>query len=143
MAARRQGLRALSAVPLLSNGAAGGCGVLARGFMAAAACEGQLTSSSSLLRRSAARHQWQLQQLLGGCRGFAQLPPHIEMQMPSLSPTMERVRPVCMPQSVPVPAHWHPTYPPLNTPASVTVLTWVARAPAPYISTGQHCGVES
>jgi hypothetical protein len=96
MAARRLGLRALSAVPLLSSSAAGGCGGIARGFMAAAACEGQLTSSSSLLRRSAARHQWQPLQLLGSCRGFAQLPPHIEMQMPSLSPTMERVRPVCI-----------------------------------------------
>ena len=93
MAARRLGLRALSAAPLLSNGTAGGCSGIARGFFAAAAAEGQLTSSGSLLRRSAARHQWQLQQLLGGCRGFAQLPPHIEMQMPSLSPTMERVCP--------------------------------------------------
>jgi hypothetical protein len=94
MAARRLGLRALSAVsPLLSGSAATGCNGITRGFMAATA-GGSLTTGGNLLRRSAARHQPQLAQLLGGCRGFAQLPPHIELAMPSLSPTMERVRKV-------------------------------------------------
>lgn len=95
MAARRLGLRALSvAAPLLSGGAAGSCNGAVRGFVASAAAEGLQAADGGLLRRSAARHQWQLLPLLGGARGFAQLPPHIELTMPSLSPTMERVR-VC------------------------------------------------
>jgi len=30
--------------------------------------------------------------LLGGCRGYAKYPPHTELQMPSLSPTMNQAR---------------------------------------------------
>lgn len=94
MAARRLGLTALTAAgPLFGSGGGATCGCgSARAFTAFAAAEAQ-AAGGGLLRRGGARPQlaWQPLPLLGGVRAFAKLPPHTELTMPSLSPTMNQV----------------------------------------------------
>ena len=93
MSARRLGLTAFSAAGRVlgsfGGGAAGGC---AKGFSTFVAAELQ-AGGGGLLRRTSSRSQpaWQPLPLLAGTRGFAKLPPHIELTMPSLSPTMNQV----------------------------------------------------
>lgn len=104
MAVKRAALRALSVAACSSTGSSGamaasavnvkrGCtGPLARSFSA---------RSSGLVRQSLSHQQSPLLQSLMrgstlgsfpcGSRGFASLPPHIKLDMPSLSPTMNQV----------------------------------------------------
>lgn len=105
MAARRAALRAASSATLLLNGGSAAshqCAAAslrnggARGiYNGAAATIWASSFAKSATLRPVLRREWMVGPGLGlggHARAFASLPPHIKLEMPSLSPTMNQVR---------------------------------------------------